>query len=150
MRLNVLGDVILKNSAFQLILALLIPIKSNRHLRERHWQKYDRVAMRVAEVWEGFRVACFAPPVPETTGDFREDCLRASTNETFCATFVRARVPQRPVVSSNARYPGAFAGATTLGSPSFGYFSWRSKKRSEHCFDVFLPPGNPRHRSRNK
>ena len=42
------------------------------------------------------------------------------------------------------------AAATNLGSPSFGYFSWRSKKRSEHGSDVFLPPGNPRHRSQNK
>ena len=46
----------------------------------------------------------------ETTGAFREDCLRASTNSTFCAISVRARVPQRPVVSSNARYPALLRG----------------------------------------
>ena len=79
-------------------------------IRERHWQKYDRAPMRVAEVWEGFREACFARPEPETTGDFREDCLRASTNETFCAPTIRARVPQRPVVSSNGRHPALLPG----------------------------------------
>ena len=100
----------LKNSAFQLVLALLIPVDSNRHLRERHWQKYDRVAIRVAEVWEGFREACFAPPVPETKGDFREYCLRASKVSTFCAPTIRARVPQRPVVSNNGRNPALLPG----------------------------------------
>ena len=98
--------------------------------------------MRVAEVWEGFREARFAPPEPETTGAFREDCLRASTNLTFYA------IPFEPEFRSGLSFrvtqgTPRFCGATTLGSPSFSYFSWRSKKSD-------LPPGNPRHRSRNK
>ncbi len=60
---------------------------------------------------------------------------RARTKASCASPSTSHEFRSRPVLASSAEQP---EGPTTLGSPSFGYFSWRSKKSD-------LPPGNPRH-----
>ena len=118
--------------------------------------------MRVAEVWEGFRVACFAPPEPEMTGAFREDCLRASNASNICAnlsTSPSSAAACRFEVRQGVRVPwdapaepeshaglseGNCVAATNLGAAFFRYFLRRSNERSEHvptCSSRRATPG---------
>ena len=65
--------------------------------------------------------------------------MRASTNKTFHALLLRARVPQRPAFVSSAGNPDSLiVGATNPGLLFFAYFLFAEAKESR------LLSGNPR------